>query len=169
VRHPLLFATALLCLVGCDAANGPGQGKSPLPPRAAQPPVRPALPDGPAVAVAALPVSTLQDAAAVSQLALVPAQNAKLFSVSGGDPAANGLVTYLALFAGPAGGWRVYPVGDFESWRLVETRPGEFVLKVREMGQGGSGPLTRRDRRIIIAFTFDGDTHPASITVTPAR
>jgi hypothetical protein len=169
VRHPLLFVIALSCLVGCDAEIGSREGNTSLPPRAAQPPLRPAVPDGPAVTVPVLPAATLQDAAAVSQLALVPEQNAKLFSVSGGDPAANGLVTYLALFAGPAEGWRVYPVGDFESWRLTETRPGVFVLKIRETGQGGSGPLTRRDRRIIVGFAFDGETHPAAITVTPAR
>lgn len=163
MRHPLLLVIALTVLAGCDVGPGPREGAPALPPRAAQPPTRPAVP------VAPLPAATLQDAAAVSRLAAIPAQNARIFSVSGGDPAANGLVTYLALFAGPAEGWRVYPVGDFEDWRLAGTRPGVLVLKVRETGQDGRGPLTRRDRRILIGFDFDGQTHPASITVTPAR
>ncbi len=169
MRPPLLFGCALLGLTGCELESSAGAGPPPLPARAAQPPFRPAVAAGPAVNSAALPADELQDAAAVSQLSPVPEQNAKVFSVSGGDPAANGLVTYLGLFAGPAEGWRIYPIGDFESWRLTERRGGALVLEVRDTIQDGSGSLTRRDRRLIVEFAFDGDAPPPTITVSPAH
>jgi hypothetical protein len=111
----------------------------------------------------------MQEAAAVSQLHSMPEQNAKIFSVSGGDPAVNGLVTYLGLFEGPAEGWRVFPVGDFERWEVSETRSGSVVLTVRESGADGQGGIVTRSRRLIVGFAPVGRAHPATITVTPAR
>lgn len=182
MRHPLTFLAAVAVLAACD--NGMESLKAPapavretgganpgpaLPPRAAQPPLRPAVPGGPPRTVTALAGAGMQEAAAVSQLHLMPERNAKIFSVSGGDPAVNGLVTYLGLFEGSAEGWRVFPIGDFERWEVSETRPGAVVLTVRESGADGQGGIATRNRRLIVGFAPVGRAHPAAITVTPAR
>ena len=92
----------------------------------------------------------LQWAASVMQIHPMANQNAKLFAVSGGDPAINGLVTYLGLFAGPAEGWRVYRIGDFEEWTVSEEGRRRVVLDARESRMGEDGESDR-------------------VTVTPAR
>ena len=180
MRHPLTFLAVVAALAACD--NGVESLKAPapavretggaspgpaLPPRAAQPSIRPAVPAGRPRTVAAL--GGMQEAAAVSQLHRMPERNAKIFSVSGGDPAVNGLVTYLGLFEGPVEGWRVFPIGDFERWEVTETRPGAVVLTVRESGADGQGGIVTRSRRLIVGFAPVGRAHPATITVTPAR
>lgn len=170
-------------LAGCDAPDPAGQngvkggpGRPALPARAAQPALRHAVPIGPEETRRALAAAELQQAASVSQLHAIPTQDAKLFSVSGGDPAANGLVTYLGLFAGPAEGWRLYPLGDFAAWRVTETGPGRLVLNVRQDSVGPNGPIVSRggdivsrDSRLIVSFARSDGQAPAAVTVTPAR
>lgn len=168
----VLASAFCLTLAGCDApdhgAKG-GPGRPALPPRAAQPALRHAVPIGPGEARRALAAADLQQAASVSQLHAIPAQDAKVFSVSGGDPAANGLVTYLGLFVSPAEGWRLYPLGDFAAWRVTETGPGRLVLNVRQDAVGPRGDIVSRDSRLIVGFARSGDGAPAAVTVTPAR
>ena len=111
----------------------------------------------------------LQWAASVMRVHPMEAQNAKVFAVSGGDPAVNGLVTYLGLFAGPAEGWRVYPIGDFEDWSVSEEAPGHVVLEVRESRAGAAGDIVTEDRRLIVEFRMGEDAASDRVTVTPAR
>src|SRR5689334_3723467 len=62
----------------------------------------------------------LQDAATVvvvSQLEHQGDLGAKLFGAAAGDPAMNGLNTYLAFYMPPPeNGWRVFEIGDFLSY-----------------------------------------------------
>ncbi|WP_262422152.1 hypothetical protein [Brevundimonas denitrificans] len=111
----------------------------------------------------------LQWAASVMQIHPMESQNAKLFGVSGGDPAMNGLVTYLGLFAGPAEGWRVYRIGDFEEWTVSEESRRRVVLDARESRMGEDGDIVTEDRRLIVEFRMGEDGGADRVTVTPAR
>jgi hypothetical protein len=111
----------------------------------------------------------LQSAASVMQMHPMESQNAKLFAVSGGDPAMNGLVTYLGLFAGPAEGWRVYRIGDFEEWTVSEESRRRVVLDARESRMGEDDEIVTEDRRLIVEFRRGEDGESDRVTVTPAR
>lgn len=111
----------------------------------------------------------LQWAASVMQIHPMESQNAKLFAVSGGDPAINGMVTYLGLFAGPAEGWRVYRIGDFEEWTVSEEGRRRVVLDARESRMGEDGDIVTEDRRLIVEFRRDEEGEADRVTVTPAR
>ena len=88
-----------------------------------------------------------------------------MFSVSGGDPALNGLVTYFGLFAGADEGWRVYPIGDFNEWRVVESAPGKVVLAVRQDVAADDGSIKNSPRFIHVSFDNTGDAPPDAISV----
>lgn len=111
----------------------------------------------------------LQWAASVMQIHPMENQNAKLFAVSGGDPALNGLITYLALFAGPHEGWRVYRIGDFEEWTVSEEGRRRVVLDARESGMSEDGDVVTEARRLIIEFRIGENGESERVTVTPAR
>lgn len=168
----VLASAVSLSLTACDApdpATKNAPGRPALPARAAQPALRHAVPIGPEEARRAVEAAALQEAASVSQLHAIPAQDAKIFSVSGGDPAVNGLATYLGLFVSPAEGWRVYSLGDFSAWRVSETGPGRLVLNVRQDTAGPRGDIVSQDSRLIVGFVRSDGEAPAAVTVTPAR
>jgi hypothetical protein len=94
----------------------------------------------------------------------------KLFATAGGDPAMNGLYTYLAFYESPAEGFRIFMIGDFEGYRIVSQAPGRVTLSVRQTSHDGrSGQFTTRTRRLNIAWPVRGDTVPSTVTVTEAR
>jgi len=78
----------------------------------------------------------------------------------------NGLVTYLALFGGPAEGWRSYPLGDYAEWRVAEARDGRIVLAARQDTAGPDGNILTRSRHVHVAFAWDGRTPPDAVTVS---
>lgn len=128
-----------------------------------------AAPAGEPVTIEIAADDALQWAASVMQIHPMESQNAKLFGVSGGDPAMNGLVTYLGLFAGPAEGWRVYRIGDFEEWTVSEEGRRRVVLDARESRMGEDGDIVTEDRRLIVEFRMGEDGGADRVTVTPAR
>jgi len=49
---------------------------------------------------------------------------AKLFGAASGDPAMNGLHTYLAFFEPPPeNGWQIFEIGDFLAYTIVAETP----------------------------------------------
>ncbi|WP_339913942.1 hypothetical protein [uncultured Brevundimonas sp.] len=175
IRHPLLLVGIATLLSACDADVETR--------RAAVAPVE----DGPALAAATVPATPagpgrtvrpqaddyLQSAASV--LALTPLADhdvdAKVFGTAGGDPALNGNHAWLAFFAGPAEGWTVYALGDFEDWSVTEQAGGRFVLDTTQGRMGDTGDMVTGERkRFIIAYSPGGDANspPTSITITPA-
>lgn len=97
---------------------------------------------------------------------------AKLFGTAGGDPAMNGLYTYLAFYEfAPGDGWRVFRLGDFLSYRVLEEAPGRLLLEIRESVMDEStGSIGARTRRLAISWSGGGgDEPPASLSVTQAR
>jgi hypothetical protein len=116
----------------------------------------------------------LQWAASVVQLDALQHQgdlSGKLFGAAGGDPAMNGLNTYLAFFVSPADGWRVFRLGDFISYRILAESRGLVVLQLEEsvMNQA-SGDISSRTRRVTVRWTAGADgAPPATVTIAPAR
>ena len=92
---------------------------------------------------------------------------AKLFGTAGGDPAMNGLYTYLAFYLSAGDGWRVFRLGDFLSYRILSETPGRVTLQVQEsvMNQR-TGEIGSRTRRLAVSWTAGPNAEaPASIAV----
>jgi hypothetical protein len=119
------------------------------------------------------PDANLQWAAAVEQVTQLRSQSepaAKLFGAAGGDPAMNGLHTYLA-FSEPPEGWRLFPIGDFLAYRVVAEARGRLTLEIREnVYNQATGEIGTRTRRLRVSWSAgrDGES-PASVNVTAAR
>jgi hypothetical protein len=114
----------------------------------------------------------LQWAASVVQISELRRQGdlaTKLFGTAGGDPAMNGLYTYLAFFGSPDEGWRVFRLGDFLSYRILAETPGRLTLEVRESFMDDvAGDIHARTHRLLVAWRA-GAGPPATVSVTAAR
>ncbi len=106
------------------------------------------------------------EAAWVTDVRMIKDTDAKIFSTAGGDPAINGLYTYLAMFTAPEGWTRVFLIGDFNSWEVVEETPERVVLKVsRSWIEEGSGDIKTAEEHLILGLpTEEG----GALEVTPA-
>jgi hypothetical protein len=170
------FATAALLLAACqpaatDAAKPAETAKADAPAAAPTPAPAPAKPSGPPHEVAPAPeddqFGELMAAAHVTDIHFVKDADVKLFSTAGGDPAINGLYTYLAMYDEDERGWsRIFMIGDFNSWEVVEESPVRVVLKVsRSWVEQASGDIKTADEKLIL------DIPPSStgtLLVTPA-
>lgn len=172
---PLLFLTALVGLAACD--SGVETRKAVVPPAERPAPVAAVAPlamSGPAVAVQPVTDDGLQAAAAVVRLDELAGQGplaAKLFGTAGGDPAMNGLYTYIAFFESPAEGWRVFRLGDVLDYRILSQRPGRVDLELEEsVMDEASGRIGSETRRVIVGWPIAADgSPPAEVTVAPAQ
>ncbi|MEA3042630.1 MAG: hypothetical protein QOH47_468 [Sphingomonadales bacterium] len=120
------------------------------------------------------PDENLQWAAAVVRIDALRNQGdatVKLFGTAGGDPAMNGLYTYLAFFESPGDGWRVFRLGDFLTYRILSEARGRVVLEIRDSGMNErTGDIGTRIRRLLVSWTAGaGGAPPASVRVTSAR
>ena len=143
----------------------PGAASAATPPAAAAP----AQPGGPAEPAQKRDDEFATSGAHVTQVEWLPNLNVKVFSNAGGDPAINGLMTYLAFPPeSPDESWAVFQVGDFEEWKLTEQAPGKVVLEVRvsRIDPSSGNPVTE-DKRLIVNFAGEGAAR--TVTVTPAR
>lgn len=113
----------------------------------------------------------LQWAASVVQLVPIEDQSAKVFATAGGDPAVNGLYTYVAFFAGPADGWQVYRLGDFRTFDVRAITPGRIDLNITEDAvDPSSGDIVQTTRRAIVRWTPGRNgAPPTRVTLTAAR
>jgi len=161
---------ATLALGACDAVTKTTAAAVPLEATAQAAPL---TASGPAVPVAAEDPTdeNLQYSAGVVQLDPLPDQNAKLFGTAGGDPAMNGLYTYIAFYASPADGWAIYRLGDFLDYTIVSSAPGRVDLDIHESTiDEASGNIGDRHRKVIVSWTPGADDGPpGAVTVTPAE
>ncbi len=169
-------------LAGCDRLsaawegfNNPGPPQRPSRPPAATPTPGGALVEaGQAVVLQPETDDALQTAAAVVALDYLPDQGdltAKVFGTAGGDPAMNGLYTYIAFFHSPAEGWRVFRIGDYLDYQIQAVSAGRVELRLGEsvMDQATS-EIGSRQTAVILSFTAGPDGGvPETVTVTPAR
>ncbi|MBX7247913.1 MAG: hypothetical protein K1X35_02565 [Caulobacteraceae bacterium] len=173
IRQSLVLAAAVLTLAACSKPK-PGAPESDVvpmpnattpPPGASTPPARPA---GPAEPAQARTDEFAVSGASVTQVEWLSDIDAKMFSNAGGDPAINGLLTYIAFPPeSPDEDWAVYQVGDFEEWKVTEHGPGRVVLQVRvsRIDQSSGNPVTE-DKRLIVSFGESGGSR--TVTVAPA-
>lgn len=169
-------ALALALSVGaCDAAPGTDAAApagSATTAEAAAPQSAPLTPAG---APAPLTAESAEDegiqyAASVVQLDAVPDTDAKLFGTAGGDPAINGLYTYLAVYQSTADGWAVYRLGDFNSYTVLSTGENRVDLEISQSTwNDAAGTADTEVRKIIVQWTPSEDGPPSSVTVTPGR
>lgn len=185
---PVTFLAALLALAACDSqvetrkavvppAEQAGTASAPVAGSAAAPAPAPQAArltaSGPAATVRPETAPDLQDAASVVALDQLKAQGyltTKLFGTAGGDPAMNGLYTYIAFYEGAETGWTVFRIGDFLGYRILSEAPGRVDLEVDESVQlGEPGDIGSRKRRLIVGWAApEQEGTPDSITVTPA-
>lgn len=85
---------------------------------------------------------------------------AKIYGTAGGDPAMNGLYTYLAFWVSTAEGHRVFMIGDFNSYEVYEEAPGRVVLQVDENYMDAQSEIQSRSRRITISWQLGRDDAP---------
>jgi hypothetical protein len=116
----------------------------------------------------------LQDAAMVVGVERLEHQgglSAKLFGAASGDPAMNGLHTYLAFFVPPPeNGWQIFEIGDFLAYTIIAETPGRLLLEISESVMHANGNIGARTRRLAISWTPGRDNAaPATVTVAPAR
>ena len=163
-----VFAVATLALAACSPqAETPAEpAPAPAETPAAAPVTTPAQPSGPSRTVAAASDEGLINAASVTDVHFVKDADVKLFSTAGGDPAINGLNTYLALFTPPEGWTRIFMIGDFNSWEVVEESPTRVVLKVsRSWIEEGNGDIKTADEKLILDIPAD---ESSELKITPA-
>ncbi len=186
MKRPLILAATLLAatqLNACDrlsaavdAFNAP-QGKTPAAPVDATPvPATnpPLTPTNKGLPAKAMPDQALQDLASVIEVTPLTAQknlSGKLFGVGGGDPAMNGLHTYLAFFRSPAEGWWVFGLGDFLSYRVMNEMAGRVDIEIEEsVLDEATGQIGSRKRRMILAFQDEAsEAQPVNLRILPAE
>lgn len=192
MKKTLLTTTVLvgaLSLSGCDRLGSAWTAfQAPKTPAVAAPPLTPAEPDAPqagtpviapltpsghGLPVKALPGENLQAYASVVEvhsLTEAAGMDGKIFGVAGGDPAMNGLQTYIAFYRNPAEGWWVYQIGDFLSFKVLGQSSGRVDLEVEEstMDQA-TGTIGTRTRRMILGFNVGpAEEQPVILRITPA-
>ncbi|MGV8929097.1 MAG: hypothetical protein ACOH1E_05060 [Brevundimonas sp.] len=173
---PVTFLAVLLGLTACDTQV---ESRREAVPAAEQGPVQspaaaPLTAAGPAATIQPDADDSQQWAASVVELTPLTRQGdrtVKLYGTAGGDPAMNGLYTYVAFFDSPAEGWRVFRLGDFLDYRVLSEAPGRIDLEVNESTMDeASGTIGGRTRRVIVGWSVAPDgSVPAAVTVTPAQ
>lgn len=161
-----LIALAALALAACQPVAP--EAAAPAAPAAESPAAPVPLtrkPSGPPRMVQA--EAAPMDAAYVTDVRMVEgADGAKIFSTAGGDPAINGLYTYLALFSAPEGWTRVFQIGDFNSWEVVEESAERVTLRVsRSWIEEGSGDIKTAEEYLIVTLP---DEQARTVEITPA-
>ncbi|AQR61811.1 hypothetical protein BZG35_09200 [Brevundimonas sp. LM2] len=112
---------------------------------------------------------SLQASARVVRVDRLTYDDAKLFGTAGGDPAMNGLQTYLAFFVSPDEGWTIFRIGDVLDYTVLSASPGRVELDLQDsLLDVATGTIGSRHRKVIVAWTPGAEgAPPAAVTVTP--
>lgn len=184
-----LIAGALM-LAGCSQAAPATSGQSDGAVTA------PAAPAG-AVATAPAPTFTAADGASAQTLAAEPTEGegeasalggivrfdpianqsgegfVRLIGTAGGDPAANGLMTYLVISTAHDS-W-VYTIGNIVDYRIKGVADGKLDLEIDQTDVADNGDMNTQTRKVILTwtpvpddYTPGGDWAPV-VTTTAAR
>lgn len=106
----------------------------------------------------------------IDELRQQGANTVKLFGSAGGDPAMNGLYTYLAFFVSTADGWRIFKIGDFLDYRVISESRGRVLLAINESTMDSQSNIGSRRRRVAVTWTPGPDgAAPTSIRVVTVR
>ena len=93
----------------------------------------------------------------------------RVFGMAGGDPAMNGLHTYISFYIDPAEGHRIFSIGDFLDYRVLSDAPGNVQLEIRESTHdAATNQIGERTQRLTVSWSIAaGASAPEEITVTP--
>lgn len=129
---------------------------------------KPAEPGGPAVVVKARNEETEHHRDTnVARVLGLKTGDSKLFTVVGGDPAINGEYVYLAIAPEtPMDDFKVYLIGDFNSWDLESESEGRAVIKASRSTIDAEGEIKTAEERLIVAIP---PWSASQTTVTPAK
>lgn len=153
---------AVLALAACQPA--PSEPAKTAPEVSAAP-SEPAKPSGPSKVIEA--EDDHMPEAWVTDVHQIKNADFKIFSTAGGDPAINGLYTYLAAYTPPEGWTRVYMIGDFNAWEVIEESATRAVLKVnRSWVDEATGDIKTADEKLIVEFP---PTPESKVMITPAN
>jgi len=112
------------------------------------------------------------NAANVAKVIPLDRDDAKLYSLTGGDPAINGDYAMLGVFISPDG-WFTYKIGDFNFWEIVEQSPARVVVKVSHSAVvQETGEIVTYGQKLAVALppvTEDSTTLPKEVQVTPVE
>ena len=110
-------------------------------------------------------------AASVVRVDWVAENGAKMFGTAGGDPAMNGLYTYIAFFTEPGGEWVIYDLGNILEYTVLSSSVGRVDLDIHESTMDeATSEIGSRHRKVIVSWTPGTDGGPPSgVTVTPAQ
>jgi hypothetical protein len=161
----ILIACAALALAACaPEAAAPKGDAAPAATAAA----KPAEPAGPAVVVKARNEATDHHRDTnVSRVVGLKTSDSKFFTVVGGDPAINGEYLYLAVAPeGPDEDFKVYMIGDFNTWDLESEGEGQAVIKVSRSSIDDAGEIKTAEERLIVTVPA---WSASETTVTPAK
>jgi len=140
---------------------------------ATPPAIPPLTPTSRGLPAKALPDEALQYGAGVVELYPLTRQQGagvKIFGTAGGDPAMNGLQTYIAFYRSPAEGWWVYGLGDILNFKVLNEVPGQVDMEIEESTIDAAGTIGTRTRRAIIVFPVGpvSEEHPVNVRIMPA-
>ena len=96
----------------------------------------------------------------------------RMYGIAGSDPAANGLMTYLAFVSPHAD--QGFLIGNFRDYRVLAATPGRIDLEIDEDVMGDNGELALVTRRVTVTWTEAAQeaspepVFPANVTITPA-
>lgn len=109
----------------------------------------------------------LSMAAGVVRVTDLDADGAKIFLTAGGDPAINGLYTYLALYIEDDRDWRVFQIGDFNEVSIVSQTKETVDLKASvSWVDQPTGDIKTEERFMRVSIPAQTDT---ALTVTPLK
>jgi hypothetical protein len=107
----------------------------------------------------------VQQAAGVVAVYDLKADGAKIFTTAGGDPAINGLYTYLAVFGDVETGWQIYQIGDFNDIAIVSDDGKQVGLKISKSAIKDDGNIATAESYVLVSIPAPG---AKDITIAPA-
>lgn len=130
-----------------------------------------AMTEGPTTAPATVPaIAEAPPEAYVTDVTWIESSEtgAKIYSTAGGDPAINGLYTYIAIATDePGGGWQVFQIGDFNEWKIAEQTKDHVILEVsRSWVDQASGDIKTVEEKLKVPLVAPGATE---LVVTPVK
>ncbi len=174
---PFLFALTLLGISACDPAaetrkTAVETSEQATPPARAEAALTP-IANGETLTPEAVDDQNLQSAASVVRVDNLqrPDSTVKLFGLAGGDPAMNGLYTYIAFYQSPADGWQVFRLGDFLDYRILGEGENRVDLEIEySVMDPHSDQISVATRRIMVTWTPGADgAAPQAITMTAGQ
>jgi hypothetical protein len=91
----------------------------------------------------------------------------RLIGGAGGDPAMNGLMTYIGFSTDYES--MNFLIGDILDYKILRTAPGRIDLEISESSMDGNGTIGSKTRRAIIEWVINPDAEtPVNVTLKPA-